>query len=152
MYPTLWCPARAICEILKHKSSQERYRVLSSAYAWKARCTVGRAPEPTRHYLPHTNALFGRHLKVPSWLHLHPDRRRKLPQPWLHANSQDPPTQKEKAHRTRNNVGFFGYAVTKAAWKPPTLLSVCSSIHTAEPWICFHSVLFMTLQFVVNVI
>lgn len=123
MYPTLWCPARAICEILKHKSSQKRYRVLSSPYAWKARCTVGRAPEPSlpasqqrTSWPPPQSPTVASSASGPT-----PDTEATAA---VASRKSTRPTDPERAHRTRNNVGFFGYAVTKAVWKSPSLLPV----------------------------
>lgn len=93
MYPTLWCPKRAICEILKHESSQKCHQLLRSALTWKARCTAGRALKQTRHYLPHTAVLSGHSLKVSPWLHLHLNsvtRQTDSTAAWLHGNSYNP--------------------------------------------------------------
>lgn len=130
MYPTLWCPKRAICEIPKHKSSQKRHQLLSSAFTWKG-WLHGWTSTKANASLPASRCCA-------SW---------PQPQSLSVASSaselHDTPNPRivTTPGKLRNKTCFFFYAVMMVAGQAArnlkqktnknSLLPVCSSAHTA---------------------
>lgn len=91
MYPTLWCPKRAICKTPKHESSQKRHQLLSSAFTWKARCKAGRALKqrvPT--CLTPLCFLAAASKSLRGFICIWTPEHAEPTAAWLHGNSQDP--------------------------------------------------------------